>query len=344
MNIQQTIEYVIEHNDLSHEQMQNVMQSIMTGEATDAQIAAMMVAMRMKGETVEELAGAASVMRELSTKIPLESQGTIDIVGTGGDGAKIFNVSTASSFVVAAAGGKVAKHGNRSVSSSSGSADVLEAARVNLQLTPEQVARCVEELGVGFLFAPSHHQAMKHAIGARKQLGVRSFFNLLGPMTNPVNTEFRLVGVFDAKFCEAMAKVMSISGVRRAWVVCSEDGLDEISITAPTNVVEIFDGELKTHIVSPQALGKPTMSLSHLVVGDSKESYELIKAAFTASESGEKVDAARQIIAMNAGAALYISEQALSYGDGVAMAEDVIYSGLALEKIKQLAEITQLMK
>ena len=230
MNIQQAIGAVLEGNDLSVEEMQAVMQQIMTGEATDAQIGGFLVGLRMKGETVDEIVGAASVMRKLAASVSVSGDYLVDIVGTGGDSAGIFNVSTASAFVASAAGARVAKHGNRSVSSKSGSADLLEAAGVRLDLSPDEVALCINEMGVGFMFAVNHHSAMKHAIGPRKELGVRTIFNLLGPLTNPASVPNLLLGVFDRKWLRPVAEVMQQLGAKHVLVVHSEDGLDEISV------------------------------------------------------------------------------------------------------------------
>ncbi|WP_068637861.1 anthranilate phosphoribosyltransferase, partial [Oleiphilus sp. HI0061] len=212
MDITQALAKVVENTDLATDEMQSVMQQIMTGQATEAQIGGFLVALRMKGESIDEITGAAQVMRELSTKVDISGEHLVDTCGTGGDGANLFNVSTASAFVVAAAGGKVAKHGNRSVSSSTGSADVLEAAGINLSLSPEQVQRCIEEIGVGFMFAPAHHSAMKHAIGPRKQMAIRTIFNMLGPMTNPANVGKQVIGVFNSALCKPMAEVLKRLG------------------------------------------------------------------------------------------------------------------------------------
>jgi anthranilate phosphoribosyltransferase len=247
MDMQAAIAAVIEHQDLDASDMQAVMRLIMTGQATAAQIGGFLVGLRMKGETVDEIAAAAGVMRELATRVDIAGPHLVDTCGTGGDGASTFNISTASALVTAAAGGRVAKHGNRSVSSSSGSADVLEAAGVRLDLGPEQVTACIEQLGVGFLFAPRHHSAMKHAIGPRKEMGVRTLFNLLGPLTNPAGAPNQVLGVFSMDWVEPLAQVLKQLGSEHVLVVHAEDGLDEISIAAPTRVAELKEGEISTY-------------------------------------------------------------------------------------------------
>ncbi len=252
MNIQQAIQIIIEGNDLTMDQMTAVMRAVMSGEATPAQVAGFLVALRMKGEAVAELTAAASVMRELSSKVKVSTENLVDTCGTGGDAKGTFNVSTTAAFVVAAAGGRVAKHGNRSVSSKSGSADLLEAAGANLQLTPEQVAQCIKELGIGFLFAPAHHSAMKHAIGPRKELGIRTMFNLLGPLTNPANAPHQVLGVFSVDWVKPLAEVLQSLGSLHVLVVHAQDGLDEISISSMTEVAELKDGEVKTYSIKPE--------------------------------------------------------------------------------------------
>lgn len=336
MNIQQGLAKLIEGESLSNEDMIAVMRQIMTGEASEAQIAGFLVALRMKGETVDEISGAATVMRELATPVDLQGEHLVDIVGTGGDGASIFNVSTASTFVVAAAGGMVAKHGNRSVSSKSGAADVLEAAGVSLQLSAAQVKQCVESLGVGFMFAVNHHSAMKHAIGPRKQLAVRTVFNLLGPITNPANTPNQLLGVFDAQWLRPIADVLNKLGSRRVLVVHSDDGLDEISIAAPTRVAELDNGSVKEYTIEPEDFGIARGSLDSLVVADAGESLALIQSALR-GEPGP----ARDIIALNAGAALYAAHLSESLADGVSKAGEILASGAAADKMQQLADLSQ---
>ncbi len=336
MDMQQAIRAVTERRDLSSGEMTDVMRLIMTGQATPAQIGGFLVGLRMKGETVEEIAAAARVMRELATGVPVEGEHVVDIVGTGGDAAGTFNISTASCFVVAAAGGRVAKHGNRSVSSRSGSADVLEAAGVALDLTPAQVARCVEEVGVGFMFAPRHHSAMKHAIGPRREMGVRTLFNLLGPLTNPAGAPNQLLGVFADEWVRPLAEVLGELGSRHVLVVHSADGLDEISIAAETHVAELRDGVVETYTIEPEQFGLERGSLEDLRVDGPEESLALIRQVL-AGEAGP----ARNIVVLNAGAALYAAGLAPDLEEGVAQAGRVIDSGAAARKLDDLVALSQ---
>jgi anthranilate phosphoribosyltransferase len=339
VNIQQALSLVVAQQDLKREQMTAVMRQIMTGEATPAQIGGFLVALRMKGETVAEITGAAQVMRELATPVAISGDHLVDTCGTGGDGANLFNVSTASAFVVAACGGKVAKHGNRSVSSSTGSADVLEAAGVHLDISPDQVARCVQEVGVGFMFAPAHHSAMKHAIGPRKELAMRTVFNMLGPMTNPAGVKSQVIGVFDKSLCAPMANVLKELGSEHVLVVHAEDGLDEITLAGKTYVAELKQGEVSEYEIHPEDLGIKTQSLDGLSVESAGQSLSLINAALGDRTTPEAQKAA-DIIALNAGAAVYVSGIASTLQEGVQMAEDAIGSGLAKAKIQELASFT----
>ncbi len=336
MNIQQAIERLVESADINSEEMRSVMRQVMGGDATPAQIGAFLVALRIKGETIDEIAAATEVMRELATPVTVAAEHLVDIVGTGGDGANLFNVSTAASFVAAAAGAHVAKHGNRSVSSTSGSSDVLQALGVNLELTPEQVARCVEEVGMGFMFAPQHHSAMKHAAGPRKELGLRTIFNMLGPMTNPAGVKRQLIGVFDPGLCRPMAEVLKRLGSEHIMVVHAHDGLDEISIASPTHVAELRDGGISEYEIHPTEFGRPLGALDGLVVGSSDESVQLIRAAL----SGQN-EAAANLVILNAGAAIYVSGVAPTLADGVQMADDAVASGAALQKITELKQFTE---
>ena len=339
MNIQQALAAVVEGQSLTQEQMMGVMQQIMTGQATDAQIGGFLVALRIKGETIDEIAGAASVMRSLAAKVDVGEPNLVDTCGTGGDGANLFNVSTACAFVAAASGVKVAKHGNRSITSSTGSADVLEAAGVNLSLTPEQVASAIREVGVGFMFAPAHHSAMKYAIGPRKELGLRTIFNVLGPLTNPAGAKRQVIGVFDPGLCRPLAEALGRLGSEHVLVVHAEDGLDEITLAGNTHVAELKSGGVSEFTLSPEAFGIEVASLEGLSVSSAEQSLALIQEAFSqpSSEAGKKAAA---IIALNAGAALYVSGEASSLSEGVAMAEDTLATGLAQEKLKQLVEFT----
>lgn len=340
MDMKSAIATVVDRRDLTTEEMQEIMQLIMTGQATEAQIGGFLVALRMKGESVEEITGAASVMRALSTKVSVSGPGLVDTCGTGGDGANLFNVSTASAFVVAAAGGRVAKHGNRSVSSSTGSADVLEAAGIHLNIAPEQVARCVEEIGVGFMFAPAHHSAMKHAIGPRKEMAIRTIFNMLGPMTNPAGVTRQVIGVFAASLCRPMAEVLKRLGSEHVLVVHAEDGLDEISLASKTQIAELKNGEIKEYSIQPEDFGLSSQSLLGLSVESAEQSLALIKSALGKDDSESAVKA-RNIIILNAGAAIYVAGLAKTLAEGMECAADAIGSGLALSKINDLASFTR---
>jgi len=343
MDIKQALNQLVARIDLTTDEMASVMREVMTGVATPAQIGGFLVALRMKGETLDEITGAALVMRELSTKVDLQADYLVDTCGTGGDGANLFNISTASAFVVAAAGGRVAKHGNRSVSSSVGSADVLEAAGIKLDSTPEQVARCVKEMGVGFMFAPAHHSAMRFAIGPRKELGLRTIFNMLGPMTNPADVKRQVIGVFNGALCRPMAEVLGRLGSEHVMVVHAKDGLDEISLATETQVAELRNGEIIEYTIKPEDFGVQSKSLIGLSVKTAEESLALIKDALGKRHS-ELAEKAADIIALNAGAAIYVSGVASSLADGVEMARDAIGCGLAGEKIQELAAFTQYLK
>lgn len=340
MNIQLALARVADHGHLTQSEMQTVMRQIMTGECTPAQIGAFLMGLRMKGETIEEITGAAEVMRELAMAIQVSTDNLVDTCGTGGDGQNLFNVSTASAFVVAAAGGRVAKHGNRGVSSSSGSADVLEAAGVNLALSPEQVARAIDTIGVGFLFAPAHHSAMKHAIGPRKEMGMRTVFNMLGPLTNPTGVKRQVLGVFSSALCEPLAHVLKRLGSEHVMVVHAQDGLDEISLAAPTTVAELKDGKVTTWTLNPEDVGIESQSLSGLDVTDPASSLSLIQNAL----AGGKDDNSRKaldMLALNAGAAIYVAGLADSLKEGVLMAQDAMGSGLAAEKLREYAAFSR---
>lgn len=345
MDIQKALALVVEGEHLAREEMAEVMRQIMSGDATDAQIGGLLVALRMKGEMIEEIAGAASVMRELATPVEVSGDHVVDLVGTGGDGANLFNVSTAACFVVAAAGAKVAKHGNRSVSSTSGSSDVLEALGVPLDLSPEQVGRAIEEVGLGFMFAPAHHSAMRYAIGPRRELGLRSLFNLLGPLTNPAGVKRQLLGVFTEALCEPLAHALQALGSEHAMVVHSRDGLDEISIAAPTQIAELRGGAVTTYTLDPADFELAADSLDGLQVDSAPASATLIKAALGSGAAPDNdVDKARRIINLNAGATIYVAGLTANLGDGMAMAEDLIASGLAMEKLRAFVDLTRMMR
>jgi len=336
MDMQTAIRTVTENHDLSAAQMTAVMRTIMTGDATPAQIGGFLIGLRMKGETVEEIAAAAAVMRELATRVEVSAPNMVDVVGTGGDGVGTFNISTASAMVVAAGGGHVAKHGNRSISSSSGSADLLEAAGVRLDLSPEQVAACVTEIGVGFMFAPRHHGAMRHAVGPRREMAVRTIFNVLGPLTNPAGAPNLLVGVYSGEWVEPLARVLAKLGSRHVMVVHAEDGLDELSVGSPTQVAELRDGEVTCYSVEPAQFGLDTTSSSQLTVADAAESLALVRRVL-AGEPGP----GRDIVALNAGAALYVAGLAVTHAAGVEQAVAVLESGAAGEKLEALAAFTR---
>lgn len=335
MDMQSAIKTVIAGKDLTAEEMNNVMRIIMTGEATPAQIGGFLVGLRLKGETVDEIASAAKVMRELATGVKVSGDHVVDIVGTGGDGSNTFNISTACTFVVAAAGGTVAKHGNRSVSSKSGSADLLEAAGVKLDLNAEQVAKCINEVGVGFMFAPMHHSAMKHAIGPRKEMAVRTIFNVLGPLTNPAGAPNQLLGVFEDALVEPLAEVLNKLGSNHVMVVHSEDGMDEISIGAATNVSELKDGKVTSYQITPEQFGFTKTNISELAVSGAEESLAIIKKVLD-NEAGP----AKDIVVFNSGAAIYVAGLANSLEAGIEKAKEVIASGAAKAKLEELIKLS----
>ncbi len=336
MDMQSAIRAVTEGNNLMADEMHSVMRLIMTGEATQAQIGGFLIGLRMKGETVDEIAAAAQVMRELATPVKISAEHLVDTCGTGGDASGAFNISTASAFVVAAAGAKVAKHGNRSISSKSGSADVLEAAGVSLDLTAEQVAQCVEEVGVGFMFAPKHHGAMKHAIGPRKEMGVRTIFNVLGPLTNPAGAPNQVLGVFSAQWLEPLAQVLGRLGSRHVLVVNSEDGMDEISIGAPTQVAELKDDKVTLYSITPEQFGMRRIDIKAIAVDGAEASLAMIKQVF-ANEPGP----AHDIVVLNAGAAIYVAGLAESLEAGVKRAAELVASGAAAEKLDALVSLSK---
>ena len=331
MDIQAAIKAVIAHQDLSGDEMRSVMQQIMTGECTPSQIGGFLVGLRMKGETVDEMSAAARVMRELATRVEVSADHLVDTAGTGGDASGSFNISTASALVAAAAGARVAKHGNRSMTSNSGSADVLEAAGVKLDITPEQVRDCVEQVGVGFMFAPAHHGAMKHAIGARKEMAVRTIFNVLGPLTNPAGAPNQVIGVFDGDLLEAMARVLKQLGSDHVMVVHAEDGMDEISISAPTHVAELNQGIISSYTITPSDFGMDLAPLDELRVDSAEQSLAVIRAVFA-----DNPGPARDIVCLNAGAAIYVSGCADSLAAGVEAARMAISSGKAAAVLQNL--------
>ena len=336
MQIQKAIAHVIDGHSLSREDMQAVMQQIMTGECTDAQIGGFLIGLRMKGETVDEITAAAQVMASLASQVEVNADHLIDIVGTGGDGTSTFNVSTAASFVAAGAGAAVAKHGNRSVSSKSGSADLLEQAGANLNLESAQVANVIEQAGVGFMFAPMHHSAMRFAINARKEMAVRTVFNVLGPLTNPAKVTRQVVGVFDASLTSQLASVFQHLGSEHTLVVHSDDGMDEISICAPTQVSELKDGKITHYKITPEDFGLTTAKVEDIVVETPAESLAMIAQIL----AGEK-SAARDIVLLNAGAGIYVSGLADSLAAGIEAAASSIDSGKALAAKNAYVSATQ---
>ncbi len=338
MSVQQALAKLMERRDLDAAEMQATMRQIMGGEATPAQIAGFLVALRMKGETPAEIAAAAGVMRELSLHVAVEDlrDGLVDTCGTGGDAAGLFNVSTAAAIVVAAAGGRVAKHGNRAASGKTGSADVLEAAGVKLDLGPKGVERCIRELGIGFMLAPRFHAAMKHAVGPRREMGVRTLFNVIGPLTNPAGARNQVLGVFHPDWLLPMAEVLRSLGSRHVLVVHGEDGLDEISIAARTQVVELKNGELRRWHMAPEDVDLPRASLDGLRVASAQDSLAIIRRVL-AGEPGPAADT----VAFNAGAALYVGGQARTVKAGVEQARAAIASGAAARKLADFARLSQ---
>jgi anthranilate phosphoribosyltransferase len=337
MTPQAALQRVIEHREIFHDEMVSLMRQIMGGEVSPVMVAAIITGLRVKKETVGEIAAAASVMRELATpvKVPYDKH-FVDIVGTGGDAAHSFNISTTSIFIAAAAGAKVAKHGGRSVSSSSGSADVLEALGANINLTPDQVAACIEQCGIGFMFAPNHHSAMKHVAPVRREMGVRTLFNILGPLTNPAAAPNTLMGVFHPDLVGIQVRVMQRLGAERVLVVHGKDNLDEISLGASTLVGELKDGQVREYEVHPEDFGLQMMSLRNLRVGSAEESKAMMLGALD-----NQPGAAREIVCLNAGAALYVANAADSIGDGIAKAREAIASGAARAKLAHFVECTQ---
>jgi len=337
MDIRTAIKTVVDGRDLTEEQMYAVINSIMSGEVGPVLIGSFLTGLRMKGETVEEISGAVRVMREKATRIAtgvdMEAGGVVvDTCGTGGDGASTFNVSTTAAFVVAGCGVIVAKHGNRAVSSSCGSADVLEAAGVNLDISPEQVSGCIKNCGIGFLFAPALHGAMKHAIGPRKEIGIRTIFNVLGPLTNPSGANVQVVGVFSEALIEPLARVLGNLGSKRALVVHGEGGLDELTVTGATSVAEFKDGNVTTYRICPEDFGLSRAGIQDIHGGkDSAESAEMMKRILS-GESGPR----RDMVLLNAGAALMAAGAADDIGAGIALAAQCVDSGSASEKLEAL--------
>jgi anthranilate phosphoribosyltransferase len=337
MTPQAALQRVIEHREIFHDEMVSLMQQIMGGEVTPVMIAAIITGLRVKKESIGEIAAAATVMRELSTKVEVaDTRRLVDTCGTGGDGAHTFNISTAAMFVAAAAGAQIAKHGGRSVSSQSGSADVLEALGVNINLNPQQVAQCIAETGVGFMFAPNHHSAMKHAAPVRRELGVRTLFNILGPLTNPANAPQQVMGVFHPDLVGIQVRVLQRLGSTRALTVFGREGLDEISISGQTLVGELKDGRVSEYEIHPEQFNLPVHDPKTLQVANVEESKVMLLGALD-----NKLGAPRDIVALNAGASIYVCGQAETLADGVDKAFEVIASGAARSQLEQFLICTK---
>lgn len=334
---QEALQRTIEHREIFHDEMLHLMRQIMAGEVSPVMVSAILTGLRVKKETIGEITAAAKVMRELATPVQVPyDRHFVDVVGTGGDAAHSFNISTASIFVVAAAGGKVAKHGGRSVSSSSGSADVLEALGANIMLNPQQVAECIEQTGIGFMFAPNHHSAMKNVAPVRREMGVRTLFNILGPLTNPASAPNTLMGVFHPDLVGIQVRVMRELGAEHVLVVHGKDGLDEISLGATTLVGELKDGVIREYEVHPEDFGLQMLSLRNLKVSTADESKAMLLGALE-----NKAGGAREIVCLNAGAALYAANVVESIGAGIERAREAIASGAARAKVDQFVQATK---
>ncbi|WP_308639148.1 anthranilate phosphoribosyltransferase [Paenibacillus silvisoli] len=336
MTMPRALNTLIGGKSLTREEARSVMEIIMSGEASGAQIGSVVTALRIKGETKDEITGFAEAMRAYSNHVHTERNGLLDTCGTGGSGIHKFNISTASAIIAAAAGVRVAKHGNRAMSGKSGSADTLEALGVNITLTPEQAARCLDEIGICFMFAQLYHPSLKHAAAPRREIGIRTIFNMLGPLTNPAGADRQLLGIYDREKTETIASVLGELGLKRAMVVSSHDGLDEISISSPTQVSELIGGSVRTYTITPEELGLTTRSLSEVIGGDASENARIIRSIF----NGEDHGAYRDIVLANAGACIFVGGAADSLQAGVEKAKLVIDSGKAASKLRQLIETT----
>ena len=336
MEIKTALSEIIKGRDLQREDMTSVMFQILEGRSTDAQIGAFLAALSIKGESIDEVVGVVSVMRELSEKVEVDTHHLVDTCGTGGTGVGIFNVSTASAFIACACGAKVAKHGNTSATRKSGSADLLEEAGLSLELSPKEVSRCIEEIGIGFMFAPAHHTAMKHAVGPRKEMGIKTIFNIVGPLTNPAGALNQVIGVYDKRWLKPIAEVLRELGSQHVLVVHSKDHLDEISIANETYVAELISGSIQEYVIKPEDFGFKKHSLEDLIVSSASESLSIIKQGFL-----DKNQAASSMIAMNAGAALYVSGVSVSLEQGVIIAMECIKDGKGLKKLDELISFSQ---
>ena len=337
MTIQKTLEILFEGHDLSKTEAKNVFLEVMSGRATEAQIGGLLAALRVKTETADEIAGAAEAMRSLSIKVEVDLPNLVDTCGTGGSGKKLFNISTASAFVAAASGANIAKHGNRKMSSMSGSADILEEAGVKLNLLPDQISQCILEVGIGFIFAQTHHSAMKYAAPVRTQIGARTIMNILGPLTNPASAKNQVIGIFDSSWQTKIAEVLRLLGAHHVLIVHSE-GLDEIGLEKPTSIIELKEKIITKYRVTPSDFGIKAENHDRLIASSPAESLKLLKKSLTKPDT-----APSNIVSMNAGAAIYASGVATSLENGVIMAQDAIASGLAYEKFNELVRVTQLM-
>jgi anthranilate phosphoribosyltransferase len=334
---QEALTRVIEHREIFHDEMLDLMRQIMSGQMSPVLISAIMIGLRVKKETIGEITAAAQVMRELATKVNVKDpQNLVDVVGTGGDGAHTFNISTATTFVTAAAGARVAKHGGRAVSSKSGAADVLEAMGVNINLSPVQVGQCIDEIGVGFMFAPNHHTAMKHAAPVRRELGVRTIFNILGPLTNPASAPNSLMGVFHSDLVGIQIRVLQRLGARHAMTVFGLEGLDEISVSGKTLIGELKDGEITEYTIHPERFGLPVHDPRTIRVGSAEESREMLLSALS-----NQPGAPRDIVAVNAGAAIYTAGRAANLEEGVEKAFELLKSGAARAKLDEFVQFTK---
>jgi len=337
--IKEALSKIVARNDLTMAEAREVMREIMRGEATQAQIGAFLTALRMKGETADEIAGCAQAMRESAIEVKPKRNELVDTCGTGGDGKGTFNISTTVAFVAAGAGLTVAKHGNRSVSSKCGSADLLQALGVNLELNPGQVAQCIDEVGIGFLFAPKLHPAMKHALAPRQEIGLRTVFNILGPLSNPAQAKRQLLGVYNGDLTELMAEVLRALGAERAFVVHGADGLDELSVTGPSKVSELYNGRIETYYLDPQDLGLPRARLSDLTGGTAEENVTIIKALLKGERSPR-----RDVVLLNTAAVLIVGGKTSSFADGLGLAAEAIDNGSAQRKLQQLIEFSRSFK
>ena len=339
MEVKESINKINKGQDLSKKEISSVMNQILTGSVTQDQIVSFLGSLSAKGESIEEVIGSAEVMRDLSSKVSVNQEHLVDTCGTGGVGSGIFNVSTTAAFIASSCGAKVAKHGNRSTTRQSGSADLLETAGVALELNPDQVKQCIENVGVGFMFAPAHHSAMKYAVGARKELGIKTIFNLLGPLTNPAGALNQVLGVFDNKWVRPIAEVLKRLGSKNVLVLHSQDGLDEISTASSTSVAELRDGKIKEYSISPSDFGFKTLAIEGLRVNSPEESLQIAKEAL----KGEN-QAAAQMVAMTSGAALYVAGLADTLKVGVDISMEGIKKGIGLQKLDELVSFSQSLK